>query len=68
MYCSNYNGGSPRDSGISRGMWDLGRLAIPSMGISKNRLDKHLSVITRLGLTPSWLSPGHSASQFSTVV
>lgn len=38
---------------LGAGMCDLGRLAIPSMGISENRLDKHLSVITRLGLTPS---------------
>lgn len=52
---------------LGAGMCDLGRLAIPSMGILKNRLDKHLSVITRLGLTPSWLSPGHFASQFSTI-
>ena len=50
------------------GMCHLGRLEIPSTGISKNRLDKHLSVITRIGLTPSWLSQGHIASQVPAIV
>lgn len=55
VHCSNGDVGSKilKTVGLqSAGMHYLVRLEIPSMGISNNRIDKHLSVVTRIGLTP----------------